>query len=160
VCWGVVLLFEHDSACRSVCVWLFSCTLHSAIVLLVSIKFRFVLGYSSVWHETQRQDRVSVGRPIKKTKNKRHLVTVYGSKTSWIHLEKEGKSTTNKTACPESYLQNAKEKISVQRTVWDKSMENLQELHSALRAHGTSHIFLLSVNAPFPQFQPLTLAEQ
>lgn len=36
-----------------------SCTLYSAVVLLVSIKFRFILGFSSVWYETQRQDSLS-----------------------------------------------------------------------------------------------------
>ena len=49
--------------CLFVCVC--SGTLYSAVVLLVSIKLRFILGYSSVWYEAQRQDRVSVGRPIK-----------------------------------------------------------------------------------------------
>lgn len=44
--------------------------MYSAVVLLVSIKFRFILGYSSVWYETQRQDTVSVGKPIKKEREK------------------------------------------------------------------------------------------
>lgn len=43
--------------CLFVCVC--SCTLYSTVVLLVSIKFRFILGYSRVWYETQRQDGLS-----------------------------------------------------------------------------------------------------
>lgn len=76
-----VRAYQHDSArmrvCLTVCLRVFydifyclfvcvcSGTLYSAVVLLVSIKLRFILGYSSVWYEAQRQDRVSVGRPIK-----------------------------------------------------------------------------------------------
>lgn len=73
---------------RRDCVWMNTrlcvCvdTLYSAVVLLVPINFRFVLGYSSVWFVTQRQDRVSVGRPIK---NKQHLVTACRWKTNQIH---------------------------------------------------------------------------
>lgn len=73
---------------RRDCVWMSTrlCvrvdTLYSAVVLLVPINFRFVLGYSSVWFVTQRQDRVSVGRPIK---NKQHLVTACRWKTNRIH---------------------------------------------------------------------------
>lgn len=77
VCIGVTVS-EWARACVCVCVD----TLYSAVVLLVPINFRFVLGYSSVWFVTQRQDRVSVGRPIK---NKQHLVTACRWKTNRIH---------------------------------------------------------------------------
>lgn len=104
-------MHECVSDCARVCVcvlgffFLFYClcvlcsgTLYSAVVLLVSIKFRFILGYSSVWYETQRQDRVSVGRPIK---TKQHLVTVCRLKTN--RLNKDGRDT-NTAICPENYI--------------------------------------------------------
>lgn len=74
---------------------LFACarsgTLYSAVVLLVSIKFRFILGYSSVWYETQRQDEVSVGKPIKKKK-----------KGNQHHLEAQKQTEFTKEAEPQS----------------------------------------------------------
>lgn len=93
--WGCVcfMIFFY---CLFVCAR--SGTLYSAVVLLVSIKFGFILGYSSVWYETQRQDGVSVGRPIK---HKQHLVTVSGSKTNRAHKANRDTSTAIR---PENYI--------------------------------------------------------
>lgn len=97
--WALISMTLH-AECVSVCVCLgiffyclFACarsgTLYSAVVLLVSIKFRFILSYSSVWYETQRQDTVSVGKPIKRKEKKRH------------HLEAQKQTEFTKEAKPQ-----------------------------------------------------------
>lgn len=83
------------------CLFVCACsgTLYSAVVLLVSIKFRFFLGYSSVWYETQRQDTVSVGKPIKKERKKKPLHLEAQKQTGFTK-----KTKPQTTICPENYI--------------------------------------------------------
>lgn len=114
-----VWVYQHDSACMSVyltvslyhyffiilmcvcglmsvCVHVCSSTLYSAVVLLVSIKFRFILSYSSIWYETQRQDSLS-GLANKKQTTPCNCVQVKNK------LGLKENQTTNTHICPENY---------------------------------------------------------
>lgn len=80
------------------CARLCSSTLYSAVVLLVSIKFRFILGYSSVWYETQRQDSLS-GLANKKQTTPCNRVA--GQKQTRFYKEIQ---ITNRNICLENYI--------------------------------------------------------